>query len=78
MAQARLKPYDGDLIYCNGHILATPGVVGTVGGPPIGLYPNPPALAAVASCITSSPPSRIIFANTAMDFAASSSARTAR
>lgn len=36
-----LRPYDADLVYCNAHIQLTPGVVGTVGGPPIGLYPNP-------------------------------------
>jgi len=41
LAQARLKPSDADLVYCNGHVLLTPGVMGTVGGPPIGLYPNP-------------------------------------
>lgn len=37
----QLRPYDADLVYCNGHIQLTPGVVGTVGGPPIGLYANP-------------------------------------
>jgi hypothetical protein len=36
-----LRPYGADLIYCNGHIQLTPGVVGTVGGPPLGMYPNP-------------------------------------
>jgi len=36
-----LRPYDADLVYRNGHVLSTPGVFGTVGGPPIGLYPNP-------------------------------------
>jgi hypothetical protein len=36
-----LRPYDGDLVYCNGHIQLTPDVVGTVGGPPIGIYANP-------------------------------------
>jgi hypothetical protein len=39
--QLELRPYDADLVYCNGHILLTEAVVGTVGGPPIGLYPNP-------------------------------------
>ncbi|GAB4052356.1 hypothetical protein [Catellatospora paridis] len=38
---AVLRPYDSDLVYSNGHVLSTPGVVGTAGGPPIGLYPNP-------------------------------------
>ena len=38
---AELRPYDEHLVYCNGHIMLTDGVVGTVGGPPIGLYPNP-------------------------------------
>lgn len=36
-----LLPFDDRLIYSNGHVQQTPGVVGTVGGPPIGLYPNP-------------------------------------
>ncbi len=36
-----LLPYDDQLVYCNGHTELTPGVVGDVGGPPIGLYPNP-------------------------------------
>jgi hypothetical protein len=36
-----LLPFDDRLVYSNGHVLQTPGVVGTVGGPPIGLYPNP-------------------------------------
>ena len=36
-----LRPYDADLVYCNGHIHCTPAVVGTVAGPPIGLHPNP-------------------------------------
>jgi hypothetical protein len=36
-----LLPYDDQLVYCNGHTEHTPGVVGDVGGPPIGLYPNP-------------------------------------
>jgi hypothetical protein len=36
-----LLPYDDQLIYCNSHAHLTPGVVGDVGGPPIGLYPNP-------------------------------------
>ncbi|MFC7550999.1 hypothetical protein [Plantactinospora sp. GCM10030261] len=38
---ATLRPYDGDLVYSNGHILSMPSVFGTAGGPPIGLYPNP-------------------------------------
>jgi hypothetical protein len=36
-----LVPYDDRLIYCNCHVYLTPDVVGDVGGPPIGLYPNP-------------------------------------
>ncbi|GAA1652368.1 hypothetical protein [Actinoplanes couchii] len=36
-----LRPYGPGLVYSNGHIHSTPGVVGTAGGPPIGLYPNP-------------------------------------
>jgi hypothetical protein len=36
-----LRPYDGNLVYCNGHVELTPDVVGTVGGPPIGIYANP-------------------------------------
>ncbi|MEU8004295.1 hypothetical protein AB0B66_24335 [Catellatospora sp. NPDC049111] len=36
-----LRPYDADLVYANWHILSTPGVFGTAGGPAIGLYPNP-------------------------------------
>jgi hypothetical protein len=36
-----LRPYGPDLVYSNGHIISTPGVAGTAGGPPIGLYPNP-------------------------------------
>ncbi len=36
-----LLPYDDHLIYSNSHVELTPGVVGDVGGPPIGLYPNP-------------------------------------
>jgi hypothetical protein len=36
-----LRPYDADLVYCNAHIMLTPGVVGTAGGPPIGIYDNP-------------------------------------
>jgi hypothetical protein len=36
-----LLPFDDRLVYSNGHVELTPGVVGTVGGPPIGLYPNP-------------------------------------
>ena len=30
-----LLPYDDELIYCNGHTMLTPGVVGDIGGPPI-------------------------------------------
>jgi hypothetical protein len=41
LAQAALRPYDDELVYCNGHILLTPDAVGTAGGPPIGTYPNP-------------------------------------
>jgi hypothetical protein len=36
-----LKPYDADLVYCNGHTHLTPDLVGTAGGPPIGVYANP-------------------------------------
>jgi hypothetical protein len=36
-----LRPYGADLVYCNGHIQLTPGVVGTAGGPPLGVYANP-------------------------------------
>ncbi|SDS64147.1 hypothetical protein [Actinoplanes derwentensis] len=36
-----LRPYGPDLVFSNGHIHSTPGVVGVAGGPPIGLYPNP-------------------------------------
>ena len=36
-----LRPYGPDLIYANGHTHLTPGVIGTAGGPPIGLRPNP-------------------------------------
>jgi hypothetical protein len=36
-----LRPYGPDLVYSNGHVHTTPGLVGTAGGPPIGLYPNP-------------------------------------
>lgn len=36
-----LRPYDADLAYCNGHIRLTPDVVGTAGGPPLGIYANP-------------------------------------
>lgn len=39
-----LIPYDDRLIYANCHIELTPGVEGDVGGPPIGLYPNPRCL----------------------------------
>lgn len=39
--QLVLLPFDDRLVYSNGHVELTPGVVGTVGGPPIGLYPNP-------------------------------------
>jgi hypothetical protein len=41
VGRAVLRPYGPDLIYTNGHIQSTPGVVGVAGGPPIGLYPNP-------------------------------------
>jgi len=41
LAVAELRPYDADLVYCNGHIMLTEGVVGTAGGPPIGIYDNP-------------------------------------
>ena len=36
-----LRPYDGDLVYCNGHIQLTPDVVGTAGGPPLGVGRTP-------------------------------------
>jgi hypothetical protein len=36
-----LLPYDDKLVYSNEHTELTPGVEGHVGGPPIGLYPNP-------------------------------------
>ncbi|GAB3142856.1 hypothetical protein GCM10027290_18200 [Micromonospora sonneratiae] len=36
-----LRPYDDSLTYSNGHVLSTPGIFGTAGGPAIGLYPNP-------------------------------------
>lgn len=36
-----LRPYDADLEYRNGHIELTPGVVGTAGGPPFGIYASP-------------------------------------
>jgi hypothetical protein len=39
--QLALLPYDDQLIYRNGHTQLTPGVVGDVGGPPVGLYLNP-------------------------------------
>lgn len=38
---AELLPFDDRLVYSNGHVLLTPGVQGTVGGPPLGLYTNP-------------------------------------
>lgn len=38
---ATLRPFDDSLVFCNGHIVMTEGVAGHVGGPPIGLYPNP-------------------------------------
>jgi hypothetical protein len=41
LGYAQLLPYDDQLIYCNGHTMLTDGVVGDVGGPPLGLYPNP-------------------------------------
>ncbi len=37
----QLRRYDADLTYRNGHIHLTPGICGTAGGPPIGIYPNP-------------------------------------
>ncbi|MEU0562906.1 hypothetical protein [Dactylosporangium sp. NPDC006015] len=40
-AMVVLRPYDDTLTYCNGHIMSTPDVFGTVGGPPIGVYSNP-------------------------------------
>jgi hypothetical protein len=42
MGMLELRRYDRDLVYSNGHIHCTEGVVGTAGGTPIGLYPNPP------------------------------------
>lgn len=39
--QLVLLPYDNQLIYRNGHTQSTEGVVGDVGGPPIGLEPIP-------------------------------------
>lgn len=36
-----IRAYDGELVYRNGHILSSAGVVGSMGGPPVGLYPNP-------------------------------------
>jgi len=42
MGYLELLPYDDDeLVYSNEHTELTPGVEGDVGGPPIGLYPNP-------------------------------------
>ena len=38
---AELLPFDDKLVYCNGNVMTTEGVLGVVGGPPIGLYPNP-------------------------------------
>jgi hypothetical protein len=40
-AIAQLLPFDDSLTYTNSHILCTEDVYGQVGGPPIGLYPNP-------------------------------------
>ena len=40
-ASAVLIPFDDSLTYTNGHVFSTDGVHGMVGGPPIGLYPNP-------------------------------------
>lgn len=40
-ATLELVPYSADLVYCNGHIQLTEGVVGTAGGPPIALGPPP-------------------------------------
>lgn len=39
--EIEVRPYDRDLIVRNLHIQMTPRVLGTAGGPPIGLYPNP-------------------------------------
>lgn len=36
-----LRPYDANLVYRNGHIELTPGVVGTAGGPGFGIYTGP-------------------------------------
>jgi hypothetical protein len=41
LAAVDLRPYDAELTYCNGHIQLTPGVVGTAGGPPLGLSSHP-------------------------------------
>ncbi|MGN9919155.1 hypothetical protein [Micromonospora palomenae] len=41
LGSVELRPYDTDLVYRNGHVQLTPGVVGTAGGPPTGLYANP-------------------------------------
>jgi len=40
-AGVEVHPYDKTLTYRNGHVSLTPGVCGTAGGPPIGIYPNP-------------------------------------
>jgi hypothetical protein len=36
-----MRPYDDSLTYRNGHVQLTPGLLGTVGGPPVGIYPVP-------------------------------------
>ena len=41
LGTAELVLYDDSLIFLNAHVLQTEGVVGDLGGPPIGLYPNP-------------------------------------
>lgn len=38
---AELVPFDDRLIYANMHIEMTPGFVGVIGGPPMGLAPSP-------------------------------------
>lgn len=41
---AQLLHYSDEMHYRNGHILSTPDVYGVVGGPPMGVYPNPRCL----------------------------------
>ena len=36
-----LLPFDDRLVYANQHVVMTPGVVGVMGGPPMGLAPTP-------------------------------------